>query len=102
MSAVGQAREIPATQMDFISDGFEVLSLPAVSRFSRQLDGSMGNTAVARTDDGQWQALWKVFQVSGVVIIRTSIAQLSGPTEGFEQAAGDFEQCLAQLALVTK
>lgn len=100
MAAVQQTREISATRMDFASDGFEVLSLPAISRFSRQLDGSMGNTAAAKLNDGQWETLWKIFRTSGNVTIRSSIAQVVAPTKGFDLAAEDFEQCLAQLELV--
>jgi len=100
ISETQQTKEIPASKMDFASDGFDVLSLPAISVFSRQLDGSMGNTSAAKPDDQQWETLWKIFRSSGIVTIKSPIATVNARTQGFEQASEDFEECLAQLELI--
>jgi hypothetical protein len=100
LQASQQTRAIAATRMDFTADGFDVMSLPAISQFSRGLDGSMLNTVASKLDPDQWEKMWQVFRHSGVVVIRTSVATVNAPTVGFEQASADFEQCLAELDLV--
>jgi hypothetical protein len=92
---------INSPQISFASDGFHVLTLPALSEFSRMLDGKMGNTVAAKLDPDQWQKLWSVFRSSGVVTLDTHVVESHMPTDGFERASADFEQCFAQLEVVT-
>jgi hypothetical protein len=94
------SRSIPAPEIKFASDGFAVMAVPAQSQFDRMLTGVMGNVATAKLDPDQWEKLWQVFRHSGVVTVDTAFIESHMPTEGFEQASADFEQCLAQLDLV--
>ena len=77
-------------------------AVPAISSFDRQFIGSMANMAVAKLDDDQRNARWRVFQQSGVVTASTAFVDARMPTEGFEEAASDFSQCLGELDLVSR
>jgi hypothetical protein len=98
--ATHQTQAIQAPTIDFVADGFAVLSLSADSKFARGLDGTMVNTAAAIPRQDQWEKLWRIFRHSGAVTIRTAIVTVNTQAYGFEQASADFEQCLAELDLV--
>jgi hypothetical protein len=96
----GQGHEIPAPKISFSSDGFLIASFPATSKFAREGDGRMANTAVAILADADWDRLLQVFRSSGKVIASTSFVDATLPTLGFDEAWQDFERCLEQVRLV--
>jgi hypothetical protein len=93
---------IDAHEISFASDGFHVITAPAKSFFSRTLTGAMDNAAASRLDPDQWEKLGRFFRNSGVVTVDTAFIEARMPTQGFERASADFEQCLAQLDLVAR
>jgi hypothetical protein len=95
-----QPTRIIAPEMRFSSDGFDVLTSPAKSDFTRNLRGQMNNMAAAKLDTGQWERLWQTFLYSGTVAVATAFGSFTAPTEGFAEATSDFGYCLGQLDLI--
>jgi hypothetical protein len=93
--------EVQAREVRFAADGFPVLTVPAKSLYARLLTRQMGNMVFAKLSPDNKERLWRAFLNAGVVTAATSFGTFTMPTEGFKLASADFEQCLAELDLVS-